>query len=299
MSDYPSAVTSFATVVDGVDDVLADPQNQQSEEIVAIQSTLGVNPQGSSATVAARLNAIDSGGWIAASGTWSYSSADSPTFVISVNANMTSVLSVGMRIKLTQTTAKYFIVTAVGSYSGSATLITVYGGKDYTLANAAITSPYYSSVYAPLGFPVSPEKWTVSLVDTSDRTQATPTQNVWYNLGSLSISIPIGVWRVGYRVSTEAIYNTSGSALAVSVRSTLSTANNSASDSAFISDMLSTLPVLAAAYVRGDLGREKLLALTSKTTYYLNGLTNQASGTSLTFKNSLLSAIVNCECAYL
>ncbi len=87
--------------------------------------------------------------------TWSYSSADAPTFVISINADMTAVLSIGMRLRLTQTTVKYFIVTAVGAYSGGNTLVSVYGGVDYTLANAAISTPYYSTAKAPIGFPMS------------------------------------------------------------------------------------------------------------------------------------------------
>ena len=37
--------------------------------------------------------------------------------------------------------------------AGGATLITVYGGTDYTLADEAITSPYYSYASNPQGFP--------------------------------------------------------------------------------------------------------------------------------------------------
>jgi hypothetical protein len=151
-----------------------------------------MNGQGAWATPA---GGGSSDGWTAGTGTWSYSSADAPTFVISVNNDQTGIIGVGQRIKLTQTTAKYFIVTAVGAYSGGATLITVYGGTDYTLANAAISTPFWSNVKAPFGFPMSPAKWTVTVTDTSDRTQASPTINVWYNLGSVSISAPIGIWK--------------------------------------------------------------------------------------------------------
>ena len=103
------------------------------------------------------------GNWTSDSNTWTFSSADSPTFVISVNADMTALITAGTQIQLTQSaTVKYFIVTAVGAYSGGATLITVYGGTDYTLANSAITSPNYSYAKAPTGFPLSPAKWTVT-----------------------------------------------------------------------------------------------------------------------------------------
>lgn len=104
-----------------------------------------------------KVSTLVGAGWIGDPNTWTYSSADAPTFVASVNADVTGILSEGMRIKLTQTTAKYFIVTAVAAFSGGATLITLYGGTDYVLANAAITAPAYSSAYAPLGFPRSLE----------------------------------------------------------------------------------------------------------------------------------------------
>ncbi len=100
-------------------------------------------------------------GWVADANTWTYSSADHPTYVISINADMTAVLSPGMRIKYTQTVVKYAIITAVGSYSGGATLITVYCGNSlYDVDNEAISGTYYSTAKAPLGFPLNPIYWT-------------------------------------------------------------------------------------------------------------------------------------------
>lgn len=90
------------------------------------------------------------GGWIAADGTWTYASADSPTFTLTVDDNVTSIIGVGSKVRLTQTSVKYFIVTAI-SYSSPSTTITLYGGTDYTLANATITSPYYSYLKSPVG----------------------------------------------------------------------------------------------------------------------------------------------------
>lgn len=84
-------------------------------------------------------------GWVDASETWTYSSADGPTGVFTVAADVTGKYSPGMRVKLTQTTVKYFIITAVSTFTGGNTTITVYGGTDYTLANAAISANYYST----------------------------------------------------------------------------------------------------------------------------------------------------------
>lgn len=83
-------------------------------------------------------------GWTAGSGTWTYASSTTMT-VPSADA---AAMSTGTRIKLTQTTAKYFYVTGI-----SGTTVTLNGGTDYTLANAAITSPLYSNTGVPTGFP--------------------------------------------------------------------------------------------------------------------------------------------------
>lgn len=83
-------------------------------------------------------------GWQQGSGSWTYASATT----ITVPAADAAVMPVGTKIKLTQTTAKYFYVTGI---SGS--VVTVNGGSDYTVANAAITSPFFSHEANPVGFP--------------------------------------------------------------------------------------------------------------------------------------------------
>lgn len=86
-------------------------------------------------------------GWTPANETWTYASATTFT----VTGDVTAKYQKGDKIKLTQTTAKYFYIVSV-SFSGSTT-ITITGGTDYTLANAAITSPFYSKTNFPQGFP--------------------------------------------------------------------------------------------------------------------------------------------------
>ena len=84
-------------------------------------------------------------GWVTDSGaTWTYLSASTIT-----TADGT-LFQKGDRIKLTQTTAKYFVVTGV-----SGNVITVTGGTDYTVANAAITTQQYSHEANPLGYPTT------------------------------------------------------------------------------------------------------------------------------------------------
>ena len=83
-------------------------------------------------------------GWFSVDDTWTYASANTVT----VPSDATSIYSVGMKIQLTQTTVKYFYVTAV-----TATTLTLDGGTSYTLTNATISSIYYSIVSNPYGFP--------------------------------------------------------------------------------------------------------------------------------------------------
>lgn len=248
----------------------------------------------------------DNGGWIGGIGTWSYSSADSPTFVISINADVTGYISIGMRIKLTQITVKYFIVTEVGSYSAGATLVTVYGGTDYTLANAAITTPYYSQTKAPLGFPLSPIKWTVSTITTDSPAKSSPTNATWYGGGGLtptgpSINLPIGSWKVSYRVVADYVTNIASVSI-IGCRVTLSTANNSESDAEFTTSISNSLPISTTATQRGVYMAEKNILVASKTTYYLNIYTGNATGTSPSLvmnPGGVFKNIIKAVCAYL
>jgi len=232
------------------------------------------------------------GGWIVINDTLSYSSADSPTFVIGTTKDLTGVIGVGMRIKLTQTTNKYFIVTAITSST-----ITVYGGTDYTLANAAITLPYFSYQKAPLGFPQSPAKWTVETSDTSASTQASPTASTWYNVNSVTISIPIGAWKVAYYVPLRITKNSTNEVVA---QVTLSTANNSESDV----DMTAVLDAYFAS-LTGNMdivqqtNKEKTIVVAAKTSYYLNFNSLSASAATLGFRATWSKLLIRAICAYL
>ena len=93
------------------------------------------------------LVAAHNTGWIPAD-TLVYVSASS--FKI-VGSDVTATYTKGTRIKLTDVTVKYFVVTAV-AYS-SDTTVTVTGGTDYTLSGGAISSPFYSYAINPQGYP--------------------------------------------------------------------------------------------------------------------------------------------------
>jgi hypothetical protein len=237
---------------------------------------------------------VSADGWIDDSLVTSltYSSADGHTFVATTGSNLTGTIPVGARIKLTQTTVKYFIVTAI-----DATTITLYGGTDYTLANAAISTVAHSLVKVPVGFPASPDKWTEKVTDNSTPSNATATLGTTYNLGSISIPVPIGAWNVDFQAVLQSAANTS-STYVVGVVS-LSTANNSVSDAelstsgfyfdgAGVTDRRMYLPAV----------RTKQLVLAAKTSYYLVESASASAGTTATITLQG-TTVVRAVCAYL
>ena len=87
-------------------------------------------------------------GWCYDTDTWTYVSATS--FKIT-GKNVRYRFPKGTKIKLVQTSTKYFYVVAT-AYSTDTT-ITITGGSDYTLASATISGQAYSYAAAPQGFP--------------------------------------------------------------------------------------------------------------------------------------------------
>lgn len=229
-------------------------------------------------------------GWISEGGeVWTYASADAPTFTFTVAADVTLKYSPGMRVKLTQTTVKYFIITAVSTFSGGNTTITVYGGTDYTLANAAISANYHSREKAPFGFPLNPIKWTELLSDTGNYSQSTAT-GVWWNFTSKSI--PIGIWDI----YAKAHVLQTGTATDASTAMALSTTNNGASDGDLKAVFRSTDN--AHSWSGYSITVQKTVLCAAKTTYYLNAMYDSGTVT-LNARGDYEPTIISARCAYL
>lgn len=111
-----------------------------------VQVNQGV--QGSQGIQGAQGSASAEDGWTAANETWTY--ASSTTFTIVGDA--TSKYQKGDKLRLVQTTTKYFYVIGI-SFGGVDTTVTVTGGSDYSIANASITAPHFSHIENPVGFP--------------------------------------------------------------------------------------------------------------------------------------------------
>ncbi len=238
-------------------------------------------------------------GWIAAGETWTYASADDPTFTFTIASfDATAKYSVGMKLKLTQTTAKYFFITKV-VFDDPGSTITIYGGTDYDLVNAAISGPYYGMVKTPLGFPQDPGKWAVTVTDSTDRQQSNPTQDTWYNLGTTNsqISVPIGLWDLGYFVNA---YAQEASSATAQINITLSTGNNTESDADLTTEVALTVTVAHNNIVPViAMGRRKIVTGASKTTWYLNAMCPQADGEDIRYRNIHGDMTLTAVCAYL
>lgn len=100
---------------------------------------------------------VASDGWVPdAAETWTFASftAGPPAVgTFTVAGDVRAKYPVGTKIKLTQTTVKFFVVSADATFDGTNTTVTITGGTDYTLANAAISANYHSYVSNPQGWP--------------------------------------------------------------------------------------------------------------------------------------------------
>jgi len=219
-----------------------------------------------------------SDGWIADTNAWAVSGSDGPTGTVLVTGDLTTTLQPGDRVKISQGSTRYFIVSKTPTLTTGTTTLTMYGGTQYTLGTAAITSPYYSHQKAPYGFNTSPANWTEEFGQASLQNQGTPSVGTWYNIGTAKLDLPIGVWDLNYMCNVQC------NAIAGQnfVLAALSTANNTASDADLVScaDMNSV-----SAWFSAWLNRRKTIAVTTKTTYYLNAQTGAAtSPTQLYFR---------------
>lgn len=230
--------------------------------------------------------ALGADGWVSIGTILSYTSTDGHTFVAATNADLSGTIPLGARVKLTQLGAvAYYIVTAITGAS-----ITLYGGTDYTLTNNPITAVNYSTSKVPFGFNSSPLKWTEELRDTATRTQLSPVNGTWYNLGALQLAVPIGAWRLYWVAYTQS----NGPAGQASQRVSVSTNASAESDG----DLTAQWSVsTATGVVRLALMREKFILLGAKTPYYLISESDDAP-TSI----NLLGApatVIRAVCAYL
>src|SRR5574344_3145210 len=138
-------------------------------------------------------------GWNLANETWTYSSVDNPTGVITITGDKTGKYSLGMRIKFTNGgNIIYGIITKI-SYSSPKTTLTFLHEINpstrtalHVMANSAITANYYSSMKAPYRFPLEENKWTITYINTTNQATATPANLTGKQAGTVQKTIPTG-----------------------------------------------------------------------------------------------------------
>lgn len=194
---------------------------------------------------------------------------------------------------------KNAIITNVGAYSGSATLITLYHGTDFMLVNSTISSPSYSTVKTPFGFNINPDKWSVLTTDVTNAAQSSPVSGTYYNMGSLGITIPIGKWRVYFNTLSDSVVTTT--AVRVTTLSCgLSTSTSAITDFDLRTSQIQTIPILASAQARFNSSREKSLTMFAKTTYYLIQFVSCSDApTSVAFRGDIATTVIRATCEYL
>lgn len=220
-------------------------------------------------------------------------STDDPTVVLRFDADVRDYIWKGMRIKATENSiVHYFIVSADPTDDSGDTLVTCLSEIDTstpTQAKNLIGTGTISDVaYAPpktypKGFPISPESWTVKLVNSSDNYQSSPSLNTWYNPGSISLSIPIGDWDTEY---SFALFIEDDNSSFMTGRATLSTANNTESNSQFTSVGGGSSGGSSSYLVRTAVFKRFPLAITSKTTHYLNAQVQFSGASNVGFAGS-------------
>jgi len=238
-------------------------------------------------------------GWIASGETWTYASVDDPTGVITVPTDATDKYSVGMKLSLVNGgNTIYGIITVVTSTT--ITFLHEINPADsealHLMANSAITVPRYSTQKAPLGFPLDPDKWEITVTDSSYKS-GTATQNLWSNISQLNIVIPIGIWQVRQKLTFYVSRTTNG---IVDCYYTLSTGNNTETNTVSTARTYARATTDGSRTESGDtIINSFLLSATSKTTYYTNIKTAQSGVASIAMDGASVPSLITAVCAYL
>lgn len=195
-------------------------------------------------------------------------------------------------------TTDYAIVTK--SVFSTNTTLTVQVPEGNTIpTSGGVSAVAYSTQKAPYGLPVDGGRWTVEMIAETTLTKSTTVAQTWYNgSGSsdqLVLTIPIGKWFAGYDLTygvSRAANTSSGDIMA-----TLSTANNTESDTRFsthsrIDGASGTIASRQQGYKR------RQLSVSSATPMYLNIRTSVIVD-SLYSLGGVAPTIIFAELAYL
>lgn len=186
------------------------------------------------------------------------------------------------RFLVTQSGVKRFFLLQAIANDGVHSTITLYGGTNNSLANTAISAPYFSHDPAPVGFAGDPLLW--SEVFDSNQVQillkATPTLGHWYadtqgagGVPLAQITVPIGSWHLSYETQIVSFGGLPAAVTYAILASALSTSQSSVSDPDLYDYDWGPTP-LSTAYMMTKQRAETDVTKAAGTPYYLIGQQN-------------------------
>ena len=242
-------------------------------------------------------------GWIAITDfgnyTFTLGTADDPSFPIEWDdgMNLLSYISVGMKVKWTQNgTIRYGFITYADANGGvTDTEMVIYGGTDYNVENTTtypVSNIFISREKSPYGFPMSPDKWSVTYSSTSNTTLNNSTV---FAASPFSISVPIGDFSVSYLISLIGIGSGGNTTWVKSALGKTTTPLAGSQDFKDATDGAASVTKCAGIF-KGS----ALVINTAKTSVYiLTAYANSNSNVSLNPYYEMFPTTIRATCAYL
>lgn len=191
---------------------------------------------------------------------------------------------------------KRFFVTDL-----TATTLTLYGGTDFQVTNSLISNPMFSITKEPYNFNLNPDKWAVKLSNLGNQ-YSTPSNNVWYNPGTLYVDVPVGSWFIDYKVLARInpSFASTGYRFLV-INTTLATANNAETDTDMTDLYGQDYPYSGAMVVQLQFNKNKNIMLSTKTRFYILCRFIIDAGSTFVANQSGLTAptVITARCSYL
>jgi hypothetical protein len=225
--------------------------------------------------------------------------ANDPSYTLQfAGVDLTNMINAGTRIRWTQNSiVRYGIVTDV-SYSSNTTVevLTRCDGSsaNYDVLDTSsntISDLSFSYFKAPVGFPMSPEYWTIR---TTDETQRTITTAVTWLKGHTShqIVVPKGSWRIGFSGCLLMYRSTTGDTEGYVSLTSIGYGETDDLCVRVRGDMYNS------GFEESSVCRYKHVTLTATTTTYELWM-YMRYGTQLVLDNDDATLVIEAECAYL
>lgn len=192
----------------------------QNDYLTIVDTSAG---QSKRVSVKTLVGSVDIG-WVATGESWTFSAWTTATRVgvVTVPSDATTKYTPGMRVRFSQTTGgtKYGIIHAV-----TATTLAIFFPEGTTFVNETITSPVFSALDTPYGFPRDRNMWRLRFASVTGNTANTPAKATWYKpLSTAQLTLGTGKWSLGYRTNPRGAGTSSSW---VTQKTTLSTTTNS------------------------------------------------------------------------